>query len=100
MYANSFGLREVCLWNSTRPLNRLLRGSAIAAVLPTLMVAQLTTGRITGIVTDSTGAVIVGAIVSARNIATGVVPQTTSSSTGNYLIPDLSIGTYSVEVTA
>jgi hypothetical protein len=55
-------------------------------------------GTITGIVTDSSGAVVPGATVIARNAATGVEARTVSSSTGNYVIPNLQVGTYELGV--
>lgn len=60
--------------------------------------AQTTMGTITGIVTDSSQAVIPGVTVVARNMATGAEARTVSSSTGNYVIPNLPVGSY--EVTA
>ncbi len=59
--------------------------------------AQQTTGEITGTVTDNSGAVIVGASVTATNIATQQARTTTSNSTGNYAIPYLVPGTYNVK---
>lgn len=60
--------------------------------------AQSTFGAITGLVTDSTGAVIPGATVVATNSATGVRAETVTSDTGNYLIPNLQVGTYELSV--
>lgn len=60
---------------------------------------QGTLGTITGLVSDSTGAVIPSADIVATNSATGVRIQTKSSSTGNYVIPNLQVGRYSVSAT-
>jgi hypothetical protein len=60
--------------------------------------AQVTQATITGLVADSTGAVVPGVKVVARNTATGVQAETVSSSTGNYVIPNLQVGTYEVTV--
>ncbi len=60
--------------------------------------AQVTQGTITGLVTDATGAVVPGVKVLAKNAATGVQAETVSSSTGNYVIPNLQVGTYEVSV--
>ena len=60
--------------------------------------AQTFRGTILGSVTDSTGAVLSGASVTARNTATGLQRTTQTSSDGSYSIPELPIGTY--EVTA
>jgi hypothetical protein len=65
-------------------------------------VAQTTasTGTIVGTVTDPTGAVIGGAKVSVRNIATNQEIPLTSNSAGSYNSGALEPGTYKVQVTA
>src|SRR5690349_6006203 len=60
--------------------------------------AQSTLGTITGLVTDSSGAIIPNAVVAAVNTATGVRAQTIASSTGNYVIPNLQIGNYDLTI--
>ncbi|MEK7404119.1 MAG: TonB-dependent receptor [Acidobacteriota bacterium] len=72
--------------------------SLLLAVVCQFAAAQVTQGAITGLVTDSTGAVVPGVKVAARNVATGVQAETVSSSTGNYVIPNLRVGTYEVNV--
>ena len=61
-------------------------------------VAQSVTGTISGIVTDSQNADIVGAEITATNNATGVGVRTRTNSSGVYTIPYLRIGTYEVKV--
>jgi Carboxypeptidase regulatory-like domain len=61
---------------------------------------QVGNGTITGTVTDPAGAVIPGAAVEAKNTATGVAFSAVSTSTGNYTVPDLPVGTYTVTVKA
>ncbi len=56
--------------------------------------------RIRGTVTDPSGAVISGAAVTATNTATGVRYPTKSLGTGDYLFPQLPVGTYSISVSA
>ncbi len=60
--------------------------------------AQSNRATITGTVTDPSGAVIAGAIITATNTATGLSTKTASSSSGNFTIPALQVGVY--EVTA
>ncbi len=62
--------------------------------------AQGTTSRISGTVTDLTGAVVPNATVTATNDATGGSYTTRSSGTGTYAFDSLQIGTYSVKVDA
>jgi len=57
-------------------------------------------GAIQGAVTDPSGAVIVGAAVSATNIATGIVTARTTTDAGVFLLPLLSPGEYTVTVKA
>src|ERR1700756_406664 len=56
------------------------------------------TASISGTVKDSTGAVLVGASVTATNIATGVVQTVYSNSEGAYTLPALPPGKYDLEV--
>ena len=62
--------------------------------------AQTDRGTITGTVSDPTGAVIPGAQVVATNVATGAHSDTTSTATGDYTIPSVIAGTYTVTVEA
>jgi len=73
---------------------------AIAAVSALAAFAQTDSTQILGLVTDPTGAVISGATVTAKRVATGDVRSTTSNETGNYIFPLLNIGEYEVTVTA
>ena len=56
--------------------------------------------RIKGTVTDPSGAVVPGAAVIATNTATGVKYPTKSSGSGDYYLPQLPVGTYSITVSA
>jgi len=58
------------------------------------------TGTVHGTVTDQQGATVVGAKVTARNIATGIERTTESDNAGGYSLPSLPIGTYRIEVKA
>lgn len=60
---------------------------------------QTTNGLITGLVTDSTGAVVPGAQVSVTNEGTGLLRTGSSGGDGIYLVPQLSPGVYSVSIT-
>jgi hypothetical protein len=62
--------------------------------------AQNASAHIRGSVTDPTGAVVPGASVTAINSATGVKYTSKTNAAGEYLFPDLPIGTYSVSATA
>src|SRR5881296_2111545 len=60
--------------------------------------AQTDRGTITGTVSDATGAVIPGATIEAKNVATGAVYQAGSTETGNYTLAQLPAGTYELSV--
>jgi len=62
--------------------------------------AQSITGSITGVVTDSTGAVVPAAEVTAINIGTSIRSVARTDSSGNYAIPLLPRGDYRLEVVA
>ena len=62
------------------------------------LVAQTSMGTITGLIIDRSEAVIPGASVTAKNQATGAESRTVSSSTGNYVIPNLPVGSYQISV--
>ncbi|HEY4380706.1 MAG TPA: TonB-dependent receptor, partial [Acidobacteriaceae bacterium] len=57
-------------------------------------------GSINGVVTDSTGAVVGGATVTAANTATNVTATQTTSNSGTYVLSPLTPGDYSVTITA
>jgi hypothetical protein len=59
-----------------------------------------TQGRITGRVTDTTGAVIVGAKVTIENRGKGVQRVLETNSSGDYVAPGLEPGLYSITVEA
>jgi len=59
--------------------------------------AQIT-ASIKGTVTDASGAVIAGAKIAVKNSALGIERNVESNSEGNYEVPALPPGTYSVEV--
>ena len=58
--------------------------------------AQTDRGTITGTVTDSTGAKVANATVSAMQNDTGAISNTTTTGTGNYTLPSLQVGTYNL----
>ena len=59
-----------------------------------------TTGRITGTVKDPNGALIAGAEVTVKNLATADARKVTTNREGNYTAATLAPGTYRLSVTA
>ena len=68
----------------------------IAVFLPVSSRAQDATARITGTVSDATGAVIPGVKVTVTNTATQVSREATSDHDGSYQVMALPIGSYKV----
>src|SRR5580698_1196673 len=60
--------------------------------------AQQITGNIRGTITDPTGAVVQGASVTARQTETGLSRMATTDREGNYVLLELPVGHYSLQV--
>ena len=65
-------------------------------VLLASIAAQAQESGIVGTVTDSSGAVLVGATITAKNVNTGEERQATTSAIGQFAVPNLQPGTYQV----
>jgi len=78
------------LWN----LTPLVAGGLLC--LSQCLLAQETTGSLTGTVTDSTGATLAGVSVVARNVGTGLTQEVVTKTSGGYTVSLLPIGTYEV----
>src|SRR5262245_17141776 len=73
---------------------------ALLLLLPAVTAgAQEFRGSLTGRVTDSTGAALVGAAVSVKNVGTNIVNSTTTNDDGVYNFPLLQPGKYQLSVT-
>jgi hypothetical protein len=72
----------------------------LAALLSfqSVVTAQGTTSRVTGVVTDGSGAAVGGATVTLTNDGTGVSLTTQTSDEGAYVFDLIQAGTYSVSV--
>lgn len=76
-------------------------GATVVAILGSLVcVSQTTLGVIAGSVTDSSGAVVVGATVTAQRTEGGEPKIATTGATGDYRIESLTPGTYRLTVRA
>lgn len=65
-----------------------------------LAFGQSERGNITGVVTDASGAPLPGAPVTVANIDTNTAAHVSTTSTGEYNVPNLPPGVYRVEVAA
>ena len=83
-----------------RTLTTLLAAAAILCFMTPMPQAQTaTTGQIVGVVTDPTGALVVGAKVAVTSDA-GVRREVTTGGNGRYAFPLLDPGAYRIEVTS
>jgi len=80
----------------SRNLGMLISTVGIAVASALVCPAQVEQGAIAGAIFDQTGASVAKAKVTATNIATQAVATTESNDEGNYKIPYLLPGTYSV----
>ena len=84
----------------TRGLRHILGASLGVLLALSSASGQTVTGSITGLVTDPSGAVVVGANVTAENAATSVKTSAQTNGAGVYTIRFLPIGTYSLTIEA
>jgi hypothetical protein len=86
-------------------LRRKAGWSLAAALCLSLIVAAplaaqtATTGNITGIVTDSSGGVLPGAVVTATHTDTGTSYESVTGADGRYNVQNVRVGGYTVAVT-
>lgn len=92
-YAGSLGLAV----NGRNLLLTLLLASLIAFSAVHVRAQEAT---IVGTVTDSSGAVVPGAVVTVKNVDKGTTRSLTTNSDGQYAAPSLSIGRYDVRAEA
>jgi hypothetical protein len=86
-------------------INRFLLASkflaAVLLLLPcTLLQAQYENGSVVGTIHDATGASVSGASVTVTNDATGIVSKATSTGSGDYEVPSLRVGVYTISASA
>jgi len=73
----------------------------LALLAPGAAFAQaVANAEIRGLITDVSGAVVPGAQVKATQTETGRVRSTVSGTDGSYVLPNLAVGPYKLEVTA
>ncbi|MEP7037933.1 MAG: carboxypeptidase regulatory-like domain-containing protein [Acidobacteriota bacterium] len=68
------------------------------SLLTAISAQTVTTGQLTGNVTDQSGAVVPGATVTVTQVGTGEQRTATTSDDGNYTVPNLAVGTYRLNI--
>ncbi len=88
-------------------LSRLVMRAPLVALVLTLLLClsqassgQAVNGTLLGTVNDATGAAVSNAKVVATQTSTGAIHESLTNESGNYTIPDLQPGPYSVAVEA
>src|SRR5579871_6774812 len=71
-----------------------------AILLPVCLMAQDATGKIAGVVSDSSGGVVANAAVAVTNLATNITKETKTDTAGFYQVAQLPIGKYKVTASA
>jgi hypothetical protein len=79
------------------PRKSIYLGVALLFVLPVLLSAQGTGGRIVGRVSDASGAVLSGAKVTLVNEGTGTTRDAKSNDSGDYDFVEVPVGNYRLE---
>ncbi len=82
------------------PAAGILAAVLVILLFPGFVSAQIDTGSIVGVVSDPSGAAILGAIVTLSNEATGVSRSVTTNSDGSYQFSAITPGTYTVKAEA
>jgi hypothetical protein len=84
-------------WGGSVKLRRIVVLLSLC-FLPLPVFAQVTTATLSGTVADATGAVIPGARVTVKNLATKVARTLASNGSGVFAFPGLDSGDYSVTI--
>jgi len=77
----------------------LVTAAVLLPLLSTYAFSQSSNASVSGTVSDATGALIPGVMVTAANNATGVVTTALSNEAGVYSLPSLLPGVYTVTFT-
>src|SRR5215471_422490 len=78
----------------------LLSLCSVVVLVSALALGQGTTSRISGVVTDSSGAVVANATVTAVNDGTGAMYVMKTSSAGTFTFDLLQVGKYTIKTEA
>ena len=90
---------ELALVSMTRVVWRFAGWLALLmALVPSTARAPYNTAQISGVVRDTQGGVLAGAIVVATHVASGQKTERTTDRAGRFFLPNLAVGQYAVSV--
>src|SRR5579863_2205141 len=79
--------------------SKLILGLCIFLASSVLSAQTISTSQVRGFIQDASGAAVAGAQIKLTSTSTGAVRTAVSGPDGSYLLPDLSVGSYNLEVT-
>jgi len=79
--------------------SKLVLGLCLFLSAAVLQAQTISTSQIRGVIQDPSGGAVAGAEIRLTQTATGAVRTATSATDGSYTLPDLSVGSYQMEVT-
>jgi len=85
-----------CVPNLIRKCGFILAVLSLCSLTAVVAVGQAVDGNVIGTILDSQGAALVGADVTAVNVATNVTQSTKTTATGEYRFDHLLVGTYQI----
>src|SRR5712691_8157653 len=94
---NMLSERGILVMIRTIVTGRLCVAGIAGLFLTIPLAAQQASGKITGVVTDESGAVIPGVAVTATNTQTGDTRRAESNASGVYVVSPLPVGDYKIE---
>lgn len=80
-------------------MRQVTKGFICILVASSAVLAQTSTAQISGTIKDETGSAIPSAEVKATQAATGAVRNVISGADGSYVLANLPVGPYTLEVT-
>src|SRR5215510_15171386 len=84
----------------TKAVWRLVAALCLALLVSAPLAAQtVTTGNITGVVTDAQGGVLPGAVVTATHADTGTSYEAVTGGDGHYSMLNVRVGAYAIVAT-
>src|SRR3989441_3733257 len=80
-------------------VTRISTALVLIALSCSVVFGQTSTATISGVVRDTSGALIPGVTVNVKQIDSGLTRTVISSETGNYRLPSLPVGPYEITTT-